>query len=525
MNFIKKFTDFSSFGISEARIPIKEAKCYLANKLQLESLRRILSDQQGSGPSLAALREPDLSKVNYMFQVRGGVEAIWRQTSSNIEGIPAPQLLDCLDRGWIKAQQQIDESAQKEARQIFHERAIQKVEIIKDQAKKLGADKGIPSVLRWLDSLKRTCDIVREKTAKEQTQYSEQKKKQKKELDELKKEWVKLLGREQGNIAHTARRFLILGTFVLLAIFFIWLFNISLGGLISLIAISAFILLSLWISRPLIRNLLLSRRFSSLIHKLRSGYRVLSFSSLDELAKRIESEYWEDLKSYIESLEKEYRLRIVDLKKKEEDLEIDLKEIQAYLTKIEPTVRRLFTDDDLSNWYEQGYSYATAILPQWAERMADINQEVEGKVFEVQAVKCFDFLEAIDAETQLYHHYPDKDERMKFLSSLREVEAFAELDFSSTGGMPETHLLIGICNHQNSKLVKEISEAWRNSGVGLVITESDPHAITMISLVSGWPFTALQEYPNIETSYQKIEAKEGKAIYPLLFAEDIEREK
>jgi antitoxin component of RelBE/YafQ-DinJ toxin-antitoxin module len=528
-SFIKKFTDFASFGISEARIPIKEVKTYHANKLQLESLKKIISDRQGAGPSLAALREPDLSRVNYMMQVRGGVEAIWRQLFSSFEDIPAPHLLDYLDRAWIKAQQQIDETAQKEARQIFRERAIKKIEIIKGEAKKLAAEKGIPFVLRWLDSLKGTCDLIREKTAKEQSQYGEQKKKQKKELDELKKEWVKLLGREQGDLAHVARRFLFLAAFTALAGFIIWLFNISLGSFLGTIGILAFILLFLWISRPLIRQLLLSRKFASLSHKLTSGYRVLSFSSLDELAKRIESEYWEELRSHIESVEQEYRQRIIDLKKREEDLEKNLEEVQGCITKNEPTVRRLFTADDLKIWYEQGFTHALAILPKWAEKMADLNEAISWQSFDSQALECFDFLETLSAETQLYRHYPDKDERMKYLHSLREAilgtteaEAFASLDLSSTAGRPEVHLLIGINDPQNSRLARELHEAWGNTGVGLVITESVPHAITMISLISGFPFTALQEYPDVESAFEKIKAKEGKGIYPVLFAEDME---
>jgi len=526
-SFIKKFAGFSSFGLSEAKIPIKEIKSYLASKLQLESIRKILTDQKGTGPSMAALREPDLSKVNYMIQVRGGVESIWRQISSSIKDIPVPHLLDCLDRGWSKAQQKIDETAQKEARQIFCERAIKKIKIIKEEAKKLGGEKGLPFILRWIDNLKRICDIIRDKTAKEQSQYSEQKKKQKKELDELKKEWVKLLGKEQGSVTHVVRRFLVLGTLAALAIFIFWFFKISLGVLLNAIVISVFILLSLWMGKPLIRQLLLSRKFSSLSHKLSSGYRILSFSSLDEMAKRIESEYWGELRSHIESAEREYRQRIIDIKKKEEELAIDLNEHQIQFKKTEPTVRRLFTGEDVSRWYDKGHSNALAILPKWAEGMVDINEEIDWKIFEIQALKCFDFLDSIEAETQLYRLYPDNDERMNFLLSLREAilgeteaEAFAALDLSTIGERPETYLLIGIYNHQNSKLAKELNEAWGNTGIGLVITdESEPYAITMASLVSGLPFLSFREFSDIESSYQKIEAKEGKSIYPVLFPE------
>jgi len=529
MKFIEQFTEFASFAIAEARIPIKEVESYLATRLQLDSIKKILLDQKGSGPSLIALREPDLSKVNYLIKVRGGVEAIWKQIISNLRDIPAPRLLESLDRGWIKAQQQIDDRAQKETRKVFYERAVKKIEIIKEEAKKIGAEKGIPAILKWLGSLKESGDFVREKTAKEQSKYGEERNKQKRELDELKKRWVQMLGKSQGETLYLVRRFLLLTVIALLAGFFFWFFNISISSLLGTIGVLIFILISLWISKPLIRQLLLSRKFSSLSHKLSSGYRILSFSSLDELAKKIESEYWEELKSQIESVEKLYHQRMINIKKREEDLEKNLIELQSSLTKNDPTIRRLFTDEDLENWYKKGYSNALAVLPQREEKMADLNEETEWDRFESQSQECFSFLEEISAENQLYLHYPDKDERMKFLQSLREAvlgntekEAFISLDLSSIAGSLEVNLLIGIYNYQNSKLAEELHNAWGHSGVGLSITESDAHVITMCSLVSGIRFPALKEAPDCESSFERIDIKKRKSIFPVLFPEDME---
>jgi hypothetical protein len=260
---------------------------------------------------------------------------------------------------------------------------------------------------------------------------------------------------------------------------------------------------------------------------LTTGYRTLSFSSLDELAKKIEVEYWERLRSHIESIEKEYRQRIVDLKSREEILEKRLNEMKACLERNEPSVRRLFNDDDLEDWYRHGFEIALPILPQWAERMANLKEEIVWEKFENEAHQCFNFLENIRAEDELYRHYPNKDERMKFLLSLREAilgntetEAFAALNFSTTLERPEVHLFIGIDDHKNSKLAKELYESWGNSGVGLVITDSDKSAITMISQISSIPFTSLEEYPEINRSFEKVKEKEGVGIYPILFPEE-----
>ena len=99
-------------------------------------------------------------------------------------------------------------------------------------------------------------------------------------------------------------------------------------------------------------------------------------------------------------------------------------------------------------------------------------------------------------------------------------EAFLSLDFAATGSSPEVYLMVEIFEPENSKLAKEITNAWGDTGMGLsIIPGSNPAEITLVGLIYGFPLEAIKEWEDVEISFNKIYSIEGEAIYPFLVPE------
>src|SRR5205823_7807920 len=115
--------------------------------------------------------------------------------------------------------------------------------------------------------------------------------------------------------------------------------------------------------------------------------------------------------------------------------------LTATLRDAPPTITVLLREETLAAWHERGR--AQAPLSDWIRRLASLRQELDWGVMEQEARQEFSFMQEVRAEDELYGLYPNKEERMAFLQTLRDVtigatpgEAFLALDSAATAGTP-----------------------------------------------------------------------------------------
>lgn len=526
----KSFQHLSSFSISEAVVPMKKIESFLSIKLQSDVIGEVVKASDVYGPSLTEIREPDLSRVNYIEKVRGGIQAIWQPIVEDPLKIAPPQLLERLNHAWNSAERKIGDEVQKDTRKIFHERAKGKAEIIKEKAFNLASEKGIPGIIRWLQDLKEECSHASKSIGQDVVRCDQLKKKHKVALEELKEEWNEFLTKaSEGNIEpqNVARNFLLMAGTVLLIGLGLWVLSIPVNGILGVAGGAIAILVALKISWPLFKHLGISRKKKLLSARLASAYKSMSLFGLDELTKRIELEYYaESLPSLINGVQGAYQERLADLEIKREELISRLKELQASLHSASVTIRTIVREDSLTEWYDQAKLQAPKDV--WIQRLCSIESQTSWEEINEEARITFNFLRRVKLEDELFKHYKEKDERIGFLTSLREAaigrtagEALLSLDFSSTGERPmENYLIVEIADPEHSRLANEIQSAWGDASVGLsIVPSADPSAISFIGIVYGFPFEAIKDFGASLNAFEQAKKSEGRAIYPVLYPE------
>ena len=523
---ITKFRHLSSFGFSGTEIPTKKLKSFFAKKLQAELLGGILRNEEGKGPGLTELKEPNKDKINYEEKTRGLIQQIWEPLIENPSAIPSTQLLDRANSAWNLSQKRIV-TAQENAIGSFNERGKAKDKVIRDEAIIIASEKGIPFALRWLKTLKNECEIARKAVQDEFNGYIKRKQRQKHNLEALKEEWIEVLGKHVDYDGHNvARKFLFLAGAILLLGLGLWYFNINVNSIAGIAGTCIVTLIGLKFVLPIFRHLSLSRNVKHKSNKILSAYKAISLFELDEGLKKLEMAYFgTTLRSLINDIHDEYEARSADLERKIEELNKNIYELKDKLLESPPTIRPLIREESLKERYEFGYK--TAQITNWKRKIVSLEKDFPWKELEMEAEGVYSFVEEVKAETELYLTYPDKDERMQFLKNLKDAavgcsmgEAFLSLDFAATGSSPEVYLMVEIFEPENSKLAKEITNAWGDTGMGLsIIPGSNPAEITLVGLIYGFPLEAIKEWEDVEDSFNKIYSTEGEAIYPFLVPE------
>jgi hypothetical protein len=524
----KAFQHLSSFGISGATVPAKKIEALLSTQLQTDVLDEILRESKPEGLSLHELREPDLGKVNYAEKVRGGIQGLWQPLVEDPSEVPSPQLLERLNLTWAIAEKRIGDEVQKETRAIFHERAEGKATIIRERAHREAMEKGIPATIGWLQGLKEECSRTAKLLGQDVLRYEKRKEKQKAGIEEIKENWNDFLSKSAEGSAepqHVAKNFLVMAGIVLLAGLLLWLLSIPVNSLLGVAGAVIAVLVALKISWPLFRHLGLSRTRKLLSARLASGYKTISLSSLDEVTKRLELEYFaENLPANIDKVISAYQERHASLEKKRESLNARKKSLQASLHVSSATVRTIVRESGLGEWYEQGKLQAPRDA--WMSALSSVEAEPSWEEISEKARKPFEFLQMVKAEDEIFRLYQDKEERLGFLTSLREAaigrtpgEPLLSIDFSLAGERPmENHLIVEIADPEHSELAREIQSAWGDAGVGLsVVSSGEASFISFIGIVYGFPFQAIRDYDSALTAFTRAKEEEGRAIYPVLY--------
>lgn len=528
----KGFQHLASFGISGVVLPSKKIERVLSTQLQADVLGEVLKETNLEGPSLLELREPDLGKVNYAEKVRGGIQAIWQPIVEDPSEVPPPQFLERLNYTWNAAEKRIGEEVQRDTREIFRERAAGKAEIIKEKALRLAADKGIPGAIRWLQGLKEECGQASKALGQEVLRYDKRKDKQRAVLEELKESWNHLLCRATEISAepqHVARNFLVTAGVVLLIGLGLWILSIPIpvNSILGVAGVVVAVLVALKISWPLFRHLGVSRNRKLLSARLASAYKSMSLFGLDELAKRLELEYYaEDLPVNINKIIAAYQERHAAIERKRESLNARMKALQASLYAAPATIRTILRDGGLSEWYARGKLQAPREA--WVSGLCSIDTELSWEEIDDQARIPFEFMRWVKVEDEIFRLYKEKEERLGFLISLKEAaigrtpgESLLSIDFSLAGERPmENHLIIEISDPEHSALAKELQTAWGDAGVGLsIVPSADAGAISFIGIVYGFPFEAIRDYHPALTAFEVAKKEEGRGIYPVLYPE------
>lgn len=524
----KVFQHLSSFGISGVVVPRKKIEALLSTQLQTDVLDEVLKDSKPEGPSLHELREPDLAKVNYTEKIRGGIQSLWQPLVEDPADVPPPQLLERLNHTWTAAEKRIGEEAQKDSRDIFRERAAGKAEIIRERAHREAIEKGIPAAIGWLQGLRQECARAAKTLGQEVLRFEKRKEKQKAAIEESKENWNDLLSKAAERSAephHVAWNFLIMAGVVLLAGLLLWLLSIPINSVLGVAGAVVAILVALKISWPLFRYLGSSRTRKLLSARLISSYKAMSLSSLDELTKRLELEYYSDnLPANIDKIIGAYQERRASLESKRESLNAGGKVLQASLHTASATVRTIVRESGLSEWYAQGKLQAPRDA--WISVLCSVDAEPSWEEISEQAHISFEFLQRVKVEDEIFRLYKEKEERLGFLISLREAaigrtpgEPLLSIDFSLVGERPmENHLILEISDPEHSTLAKEIQSAWGDAGVGLSIVPSgEASALSFIGIVYGFPFEAIKDYDSAFAAFTRAKEEEGRAIYPVLY--------
>jgi hypothetical protein len=526
----KTFQHLSSFGISGAVVPVKKIESLLSTQLQVDVLSKVLKDSNFEGPSLTELREPDLGKVNYTEKVSGGIQAIWQPIVEDPLEIAPPQLLERLNHAWNAAERKIGDDVQKDTREIFHERAKGKAEIIKERAFRLATEKGIPCVMGWLHGLKEECSRASKLRGQEVVRYEKKKEKQKAILEELKESWNELLSKAsevEAEPLHVARNFLIMAGIVLLIGLGLWILSIPVNSILGVAGGIIAVLIALKISWPLLKHLSISGKERLLSTRLASTYKSISLLGLYEMTKRMELEYYaESLPSCINGIISAYQERYARLERKREELTSQEKGLRASLHVASATIRTIVRESALIEWYKQGELQSARFV--WIQNLCSIESEPSWEEISNEARISFDFLREISIEEEIFKLYKEREERLGFLMTLREAaigktpgEPLLSIDFSITGERPiENHLIIEMFNPEHSKLAKEIQSVWGDTGVGLsIVPSTDPSSISFIGIVYGFPFEAIKEFDTSLNAFEQAKKNEGRAIYPVLYPE------
>ncbi len=526
----KEFQHLSSFGISGAVVPIKKIESFLSTQLQADVLNDVLKDSNIDGPSLAELREPDLSKVNYTEKVRGGIQAIWQPIVEDPLEIAPPQLLERLNQAWNVAEKKIGDEVQKDTREIFHERVQGKAEIIKKKAFRLASENGVPSTIKWLHTLNEECSHTSKLLGHDVVRYDKRKEKQKAVLEELKEDWNDLLtsaSEVNTEPQFVARNFLIMAGIALLIGLGLWILSIPFNSVLGVIGGIIAVLVALKISWPLFKHLGISRKKKLLSARLASAYKSMSLFGLDELTKRVELEYYaESLPSHINDIISAYQERHATMERKRDELIARLKELHDSLHAASATIRTIVREDALTEWYDQGKLQAPKDV--WIKRLCSIESDPSWEEISEEARIPFEFLRRIKVEDEIFELYKGKEERIGFLTTLREAaigrtpgEPLLSIDFSLTGERPmENHLIVEIADPEHSRLAREIQDVWGGTGVGLsVVPSNDPSSISFIGIVYGFPLEAIKEFDTSLNAFEQAKKSEGRAIYPVLYPE------
>jgi len=520
----KKFSHLSSFGFAGVEIPVKKIKALLASRLQMEIVKRLLKTEKSKGLSLAAIKEPRLEKLNYLEKTRGIVNQAWQAITDNLSATTPPQILERLNSAWNAAQKRIS-TAQENGRKLFSERAGLKAGVIREESSLLASEKGIPAVLGWMERLGEESATARAALEEDLKGYQRRRQRQKQNLEDLKAEWMELLGKTVDFDAHhTARNFLILAGIILLLGVGLWIFSIPAQSVIGIAGIAISTLIAMKFISPLFRHLNLSKKVKLLANKLLYGYKALSLFELDEGLKKLEIEYiGNSLKTLIGGIRDEYQKEAAHLEEIYTGLKNRVRELEGSLLETPPTIRPLVRNNAIEEWYE--YGQRTAHLTDWIRKLSfpgNINRHWTEIKRESETV--FLFVEEVKVEDELYLMYRDKEERLEFLNSLREAaigrtpgEAFLSLDSSVMARSPEVYLIVEVNSQEESPIAREIREAWGNTGIGLsVVNGSDPGAINIIGLVYGFPLQSIREWEAVEDSFEQVYKEEGDSIYPFL---------
>ncbi len=526
----KTFQHLSSFGVSGAVVPTKKIESFLSTKLQAEVLNGVLQDSNPEGPSLAELREPDLSKVNYVENVRGGIEDIWQPIVENPLEIAPPQLLERLNQAWNMSEKKIGDEVQKNAREIFHKRAQGKAEIIEEMAFRLASENGIPLAIKWLQSLEKECIKRSKAIGQDLDRYEKQKERRKVVLEEFKEDWNDFLTKANEVNAepqYVARNFLIMAGIVLLIGLGLWILSIPINSILGVAIGSIAVLVTLKISWPLFKHLSILRKKGFFSARLASAYKSLSVLELAESMRRLESEYFTELlPSHINNIIAAYQKRYATLKKKSDELTVRLKELHDSLYAASATIRTVVREDALTQWYEKGQLQAPKNI--WIQSLCSVASEPSWEEISEEARVTFEFLRSIKVEDEIFELYKKKEERIGFLTNLREAaigrtpgEPLLSIDFSLTGERPmENLLVVEIADLEHSKLAREMQEAWGDAGVGFsIVPSSDPNSIYFIGIVYGFPLEAIKDFGPALNAFEEAKKSEGRAIYPVLYPE------
>lgn len=245
---IKSFQHLASFGISGVIVPVEKIGNLLSNQVQADVVEDVLKESAIEGPSLQELREPDLGKVNYDEKVRGGVQGLWQPIVEDPTEVPPPQLLERLNHAWNAAAKMIGEEVQSATRAIFHKRAAEKAEIIKERAFRHAVENGIPGTIRWLQCLKEECSRASKVLGQEVVRYEKRKEKQKAVLEELRENWGKHLSKAMEvsiEPQHVARNFLVIAGIVLLIGLGLWILSIPVNSVLGVAGVVVAVLLAL----------------------------------------------------------------------------------------------------------------------------------------------------------------------------------------------------------------------------------------------------------------------------------------
>lgn len=528
---MRDFRHLCTFSIAGAELPVRKAESLLSTRLQLEVVEKALKEDSHEGPSLGALKEPDLSHVNYLDKVRGTIQSIWQPVVEDPDHIPPPQLLNRLNAAWISSEKKIGEDVQVSAAKIFDNRAHLKAKIAEEEATRIAANKGIPSAIGWLEGVQSDCEEARKVLGQELQGYENRRKRQKGALEELKEEWVSTLSDDLNmEPRRVARKFLFLAALVLLVGMGLWLASIPLNSILGALAAVIVTLLGLRVSWPIFSLIRLAKRKKLTAIKLASSFKALALFGLDLMTKRLELEYYgETLRTHIVKIQEEFRKRASQLESKRGDFLTHMRDIQGSLLEAPPTVRPLLRPEDLEDWYKKGRSQAP--ITGWTRTIVSLENDPVWNEIGQEARQIFSFLKGLKAEDEIYRLYPDKEGRMAFLQTLKDAaigrsegEASLSLDFAETQGKaPEVYLVVEIADPEHSKLAREIKDAWGNGMVGIsTVGTSDPYVINLFGIVYGFNMGALREWEKVEDSFERVHKTEGKAIYPVLFPEDAE---
>ena len=282
---------------------------------------------------------------------------------------------------------------------------------------------------------------------------------------------------------------------------------------------------ALKISWPLFRYLGISRQRRLLSARLSSAYKSMSLFGLDELTKRLELEYYTDnLPVNIDKIITAYQGRSVSIDRKRHSLNADRTMLESSLHNASVTIRTIVRDSALHEWYTRG----RLLVPReaWIRGLCSIDAEPLWEEMEVQARAAFEFLRMVKAEDEIFGLYKTKEDRISFLTSLREAaigrtpgEPLLSIDFSLAGERPmENHLIIEISDPEHSILARDLQNAWGDAGVGLtVVPSTEASAISFIGLVYGFPFEAIRDYSAAMPAFEQAKKEEGNAIYPVIY--------